>query len=650
MEHSTRRWRSTIAALLAAVTLPLVTTLAAGPALALDDPPEAVAAKTEAEVLEQLDKDDKAVYWVRLKDQANLISAEQATGKVAKATAVFEAKTETAERSQRNLLALLDQAQVEYAPYWIVNMVKVIGDTATLERIAELPEVAAIEADDAVLLDDPEPGEDEPSVNAIEWNIAAVNAPQVWDELGVRGEGVVVANLDTGVDYTHPAVKSKYRGLNADGSYSHAYNFFDPTGSCTGGVPCDNNSHGTHTMGTMVGEDGAEVIGVAPGAKWIAAKGCAGTSCAREHLLAAGQWIAAPTDADGQNPRPDLVPDVVNNSWGANAVDLWYTQIVDSWIAAGIFPSFSIGNAGPSCGTAGSPGVYLQSYASGGFDSAGNVYTNGSRGPGIDGDIKPDVSAPAVNVRSSLPGGGYGTKTGTSMAAPHTSATVALLWSYSPALRGDLAATRALLDQTARDTDNVTCGGTAADNNVFGQGKLDAYAAVSQAPHGPTGILSGTITSGGEPLAGASLTVEGPIKRTVASGADGSYEVKNLSVGDYTITITKFGYEKATASATVLQDQTVTKDAALTAAANGKVSGTVRSRAGTAAGAAVTVPGTPVTATTDAKGAYTLTLPVGDYELRAASPDNCASDAAKPISVTGDLTADVDLPDRIDSY
>ncbi|MFC4011323.1 S8 family serine peptidase [Nonomuraea purpurea] len=646
MDRSTRRWRMTVAGILAAVALPLVP----APALAYDDPPETVQAKTEAEVLQQLDKDDKAVYWVRLKDQANLITAEQATEKVAKARAVYAAKTETAKRTQKNLIALLDQAQVEYKPFWIVNMVKVIGDTATLERIAELPEVAAIEADDAIAIDKPEPGKNEPTVNAIEWNVAAVNAPKVWDELGVKGEGIVVANLDTGVEHTHPAVRSKYRGLNADGTYTHAYNFYDPTGSCAGGVPCDNNGHGTHTMGTMVGESGAEVIGVAPGAKWIATKGCAGSSCAREHLLAAGQWIAAPTDAGGQNPRPDLAPDVVNNSWGANAVDLWYTQIVDSWIAAGIFPSFSIGNAGPSCGTAGSPGVYQQSYASGGFDSTGSVYTSSSRGPGVDGDIKPDISAPAVNVRSSVPGGGYGAKTGTSMAAPHTSATVALIWSYSPALRGNLAETRALLDQTAHDVDNVTCGGTSADNNVWGQGKLDAYAAVSMAPHGPTGILTGKVTSGGEPLSGATLDIAGPIKRTVTTGATGTYEAKNLSVGDYTITVTKFGYEKATTTATVLEDQTVTKDTALTAAPSGKVSGTVRSRIGVAVNAAITVTGTPVTATTDDQGKYSLTLPLGDYSLQVASPDDCAEGATKAISVTGDITTDVDLPDRLDSY
>ncbi|MDP4508332.1 S8 family serine peptidase [Nonomuraea turcica] len=648
MNRNTRRWRAAIAGVLAAVALPL----AAGPALADDDPTEAVQAKTEAQVLQELDKEEKAVYWVRLKDQANLLAAQQATDKVAKGEAVYAAKTQTAELTQKNLIALLDQEQVEYESFWIVNMVKVIGDAATLERIAELPEVAAIEADDEIAIDMPEPGKDEPSVNAVEWNISAVNAPRVWTELGVKGEGIVVANLDSGVDYTHPAVKSKYRGLNADGSYSHAYNFFDATGLCTGGVPCDNNGHGTHTMGTMVGEseDGANQIGVAPGAKWIATKGCGTSSCAREHLLAAGQWIAAPTDANGQNPRPDLAPDAVNNSWGADTVDLWYTQIVDSWVAAGIFPSFAIGNAGSSCGTAGSPGVYQQSYASGGFDSAGNVYTSSSRGPGINGDIKPDISAPAVNVRSSLPGGGYGSKTGTSMATPHTTATVALIWSYSPALRGNLAETRALLDQTALDVNNVTCGGTAADNNVWGQGKLDTYAAVSMAPHGQTGILAGKATSGGEPLSGVTLNIEGPIKRTVVTGADGAYESKNLSVGDYTITAIKFGYEKATMTATVLENQTVTKDIALTAAPSGKVSGTVRSRAGVAVGAAITVTGTPVTATTDAEGKYDLTLPLGNYSLELASPDLCASDATKAISVTGDITADINLADRVDSY
>ena len=142
----------------------------------------------------------------------------------------------------------------------------------------------------------------------------------------------MVANIDTGVQFNHPALVGKYRGNLGGGNFDHNYNFFDPANICPGDVPCDNNGHGTHTMGTMVGDDGAgNQIGVAPGAKWIAAKGCETTGCSEGSLLAAGQWVVAPTDINGQNPRPDLRPDIVNNSWGGGRGDDWYEQTVAAW-------------------------------------------------------------------------------------------------------------------------------------------------------------------------------------------------------------------------------------------------------------------------------------------------------------------------------
>ena len=93
----------------------------------------------------------------------------------------------------------------------------------------------------------------------------------------IRGEGIVVGNVDTGVDFDHPALVGKYRGNLGGGNFNHNYNWFDPTFVCgsPSTTPCDNNNHGTHTMGTMVGDDGAgNQIGVAPGATWVAAKGC----------------------------------------------------------------------------------------------------------------------------------------------------------------------------------------------------------------------------------------------------------------------------------------------------------------------------------------------------------------------------------------
>ncbi|MEU7551478.1 S8 family serine peptidase [Streptomyces sp. NPDC044571] len=642
--------RAALAALTAALLLPV----GAGVAAAAPEPgpaPTAAERKIEPKLRAQLDGSAKAVFWVYLDSAADLGAAARQQTRAAKAETVLRTKKDHAARTQAGLINALDGANAEYTSYWIVNAVRVVGSEKLAGTLAQRPEVSRIDADDKVELPKPAEGKREQAgADAVEWNIDRIKAPQVWDQFGVRGEGIVVANIDSGVDYTHPAVNRQYRGRNADGTYDHNHNWFDPAGVCAGAAPCDNNDHGTHTMGTMVGDDGGAKTGVAPGARWIAAKGCETNSCSEASLLASGQWIVAPTDLNGQNPRPDLAPHIVNNSWGSSTHDDWYQQIVDTWRAAGIFPAFSNGNAGPGCATSGSPGDYANSYSSGAFDINGAIASFSSRGAGPAGIVKPNIAAPGVNVRSSVPGGGYEAFSGTSMASPHTAATVALLWSAAPALEGDVAQTEALLNGTAQDTDNGQCGGNAADNNVFGQGKLDALAAVSGAPRGAVGALGGTVRSGGTPVAGAKVTATGPISRTTTTAADGSYGFPSLSVGAYTMTASKFGYGQETATATVSENATATGDFTLTQAPSGKVTGTVSSAAGPAAGATVTVTDTPVTATADAQGRFELTLPHGTYEVRAAHSSRCLTAGSAQLAVAGDATVAVTLPERTDGY
>src|SRR5690606_23274644 len=152
--------------------------------------------------------------------------------------------------------------------------------------------------------------------DAVEWGIANINADDVWTEFGVTGEELVIANIDTGVDYTHPALVNQYRGNNGDGTFDHNYNWFDAAGAGSD-EPVDFEGHGTHTMGTMVGSDGGDnQIGVAPGARWIAANGCCPTD---EALITSGEWMLAPTDLNGENPLPSMRPHIINNSWGSGA-------------------------------------------------------------------------------------------------------------------------------------------------------------------------------------------------------------------------------------------------------------------------------------------------------------------------------------------
>jgi bacillopeptidase F len=177
--------------------------------------------------------------------------------------------------------------------------------------------------------------------------VERVGAPQVWD-MGIDGAGIVVASIDTGVQWEHPALMEKYRGYNpANPNQSdHQLNWVDAVGGKE--TPYEGNKHGTHTVWTMVGSepDGSNQIGVAPGAKWIVGKAFSdGGSGNDVDLLEAGEWILAPKDAEG-NPHPELAPDVVNNSWGGGpSLDEWYRPMIQKR-AVNIFPVFAAGNSG----------------------------------------------------------------------------------------------------------------------------------------------------------------------------------------------------------------------------------------------------------------------------------------------------------------
>ena len=274
----------------------------------------------------------------------------------------------------------------------------------------------------------------------MEWNIARVRADEVWRALDIAGAGVVVANMDTGVDWTHPALQSKYRGSDSD----HNYNWYDCTGTYPS-TPADGYGHGTHTMGTMVGSapGGAFHIGMAPAAQWTAVKVLDDDGVGYDTWIHAGfQWLLAPTDLSGSNPDPGQAPDVVNNSWGpglSNVADLTFLPDVQALRAAGIFPVFSAGNSGGlGDGSIATPAGYPESFAVGTTDFQDAIASFSSRGPSFWEELKPEVSAPGVDIRSSVPGGGYeGGWSGTSMAAPHAAGLAALLLSANPTLTVD---------------------------------------------------------------------------------------------------------------------------------------------------------------------------------------------------------------------
>lgn len=620
-------------------------------------PPDTSAAKIEQSVTNALAAKDSADFWVVFSQTADLSSASSIKDWTARGAAVVNALKTTADKAQADVRAQLDAQKIAYKSFYITNAIKVSGGTTALaQSLAKRADITSILAPRTYQVPKPIPAKAEPKVNTVEWGIDAINANDVWSTFGVRGEGIVVANIDTGVDYTHPALVGKYRGNTGGGTFNHNYNWFDPANVCPSQAPCDNNDHGSHTMGTMVGDDGAgNQIGVAPGATWIAAKGCESSSCSDTSLLAAGQWVLAPTDLSGANPRPDLRPNIVNNSWGsANgpAVDPFYKGAVQAWRASGMFPAFSNGNSGPSCDSAGSPGDYTETYASGAFDINGQIASFSSRGPGEGGMIKPQLAAPGVDVRSSIPGG-YDSFSGTSMASPHTAGTVALMWSAAPTLIGDYDRTAAILNATATDTSDLTCGGTPQNNNVWGEGKLNAFAAVDQSPRGPVGTLTGVVTDAGTgaPINGANVQISGPSNRSLVTGADGRYS-STLPVGSYSVTASTFGYGTGTGSATITEGQTSTLDFALTRVTNGNVTGVVRNEAGApVANATVEILGTPIAPTqTAADGSYSFAnVPVGTYQAKA-SAGGCYDQQTQALNVAGNTALDFVIPNRHDQF
>jgi subtilisin family serine protease len=268
-------------------------------------------------------------------------------------------------------------------------------------------------------------------------------------------------------------------------------------------TPCDDNGHGTHTAGTFVGDDGAgNQIGVAPGAKWIGCRNLGDGSATTSSDIECMQWMLAPTDLAGNNPQPNLAPDVLNNSWACSVSDGCTTGdeikvAVDNLVAGGIFFVTVAGNAGPACSTiTAPPATYDSAFDVGATGSTTDVLAGfSSRGPVAGSSlIRPDISAPGVNVRSSYPTNSYSTLSGTSMAAPHVAGAAALLLSAHPELKGNPKQIARILRATAvtagvTDATAQSCGGTAATtwpNNMIGYGRLDAAAAVLEV------IFSGT--------------------------------------------------------------------------------------------------------------------------------------------------------------
>jgi subtilisin family serine protease len=295
-------------------------------------------------VLDSLPPGEKMTVIVTLVDQADL-SRIPGAGRAARQQGVIRALQAKADATQKQIKALLAtrsaQGNVDQkVSFWVFNGLSVKATADVIYELAERSDVQSITQDEIQI---------EPvsalALNQPETNLSVINAPALWN-MGYYGLGVVVANMDSGVDANHPDLAVSWRG----GSNS----WFDPHGEHPN-IPTDLSGHGTGTMGIMVGgETGGTAIGLAPQASWIAVKIFDDQGGSNATAIHQGyQWLL---DPDGDPATADA-PHVVNNSWtfAYPGCDLEFELDLASLRAAGILPVFAAGNGGPSLGTSFSP-------------------------------------------------------------------------------------------------------------------------------------------------------------------------------------------------------------------------------------------------------------------------------------------------------
>ena len=481
--------------------------------------------------------------------------------------AVCNALRSAADKSQKALIALLKSLESEghvsgWQSFFLTNTVAVRGDLTAAYTIAALEEVARLTPNYPVA---PAPISFSPDnalkesedlrLSAYNWNVDVVDAERVWSEYGVRGEGVVIASISSGVQWDHPALKSSYRGWNG-ATASHAYNWFSMNGELYGAdygasqtnAPTDSGSLGTFTMGCAVG-DGKSMhaqTGVAPGARWMAVtpSGLQTSGTYRDNIMMMKcfQWLIAPTDLSGQAAKanPAMAPHIVFCSFSTmNPLDETFRANIQALKAAGIIVVAPAGDVGDAPGGAASPGSLPEVFSVGAVDKWGKIYNLSGRGPSFYGAIKPDACAPGVDVFGCIPSGQYeGGYSGTAIAAAHAAGVFALLRSAEPKLHIDI------LDRVMRSSCKDL--GEAGPDNTFGWGYINALRAMSILRAGS--IIKGSATRSDNAKAIQGVRVQASLQTspndniTTFTRADGSFAFP-LFPGVYDVAFSHIEYE-----------------------------------------------------------------------------------------------------------
>lgn len=389
---------------------------------------------------------------------------------------------------------------------------RLIDDLALLEGVKMVVQDAELIYDPPVKADAVSPQ----MASSVSAALELLNVRPLWQQ-GLDGQGTLVCNFDTGVEWDHPALVNKWRGNRAALSecWFSKVNPDDP--------PSDRSGHGTHTMGIMVGAAGGDTVGVAPGAEWISAgvidQGRP-LQTTLSDIIEAFQWAINP---DGDPNTSDDVPDVISNSWGVpkglfSPCDDTFSEVIETVEAAGIVAIFAAGNEGPAPMTVRNPADWaatpLSAFSVGAVDQSGVIAGFSSRGPSsCDPDaVKPEVVAPGVAIRSCARGGAFVTMQGTSQAAPFVAGLVALMRQYNP--EATVAQIKTALVEAAIDK------GDPGEDNEYGYGLVDAARLLDYlpAPGEPDfALVRSEIDGDGVPLPGETFDLRITLSNAAAN-------------------------------------------------------------------------------------------------------------------------------------
>ncbi len=558
---------------------------------------------------EEADEDGNVVVVVKL-EGTSLLGIRQERG--------VEQLKQHATQTQKNLLHFLDRKGADVLnTFWLTNAVLARVPIGLLDDLARQPGVERLFEN--FMLTIPEPPDRDRLEGLSEeytWGLDMIRVPEVWSILGSTGSGVRVAVSDTGVDMSHPDLAGKmWTDDLGDPTYPGGWIEFDGAGNIVpGSTPYDTASHGTHCSGTVLGgADSGIAIGVAPDAILMHALILPGGGGTFAQVVAGMEWSVEPFDQSGD---PAGAPAHVHSmSWGAGGYHDAMIEPIANMRAAGVVPVPAIGNSLE--GSSGSPGNVYQAFGIGATDIDDYVewWSSGEEihWPASHPEpyVKPDFSAPGVDVWSSVPGG-YGYMSGTSMAAPHAAGTAALMLAANPTLTVDEI--YEILKDTAVWYDRYY---PEAPCTRYGWGRIDAFEAVAVAAldSGIEGVVTDADTD--DPLEGAKVVVAetGHTRHTDASGHYRFY----LLPGSYTLTASAFGYYEDTAEDVEVREDVFTSQGfGLTPKPSGFIAGTVTDvETGLPIeGATITVLDTPLSATTDQYGGYSLEAPVDTYDVR----------------------------------